>query len=150
MSVYQTGQLLGILLVPIAAAMATEWGWRSAFFFLSIPAFIVAILARRLPEPVRGQQDQMQQPARARLSKPSRYDTMSGRQAYRELFRVRTFTLSPCRPESGRSSTGASARGHRRSSSATDMSVAQSAPRSASWRSVDSPECSSPGGWPTT
>ena len=93
MSVYQTGQLLGILLVPIAAAMATEWGWRSAFFFLSIPAFIVAILARRLPEPVRGQQDRMQQQLEARLSKPSRYDTMSGRQAYRELFRVRTFTL---------------------------------------------------------
>ena len=69
----------------------------------------------------------MQQQLEARLSKPSRYDTMSGRQAYRELFRVRTFTLSPCRPESGRSSTGASARGHRRSSSATDMSVAQSA-----------------------
>ena len=93
MSVYQTGQLLGILLVPIAAAMATEWGWRSAFFFLSIPAFIVAILARRLPEPVRGQQDRVQQRLDPRLSHESVYDTMSGRQAYRELFRVRTFTL---------------------------------------------------------
>ncbi len=93
MSVYQTGQLLGILLVPIAAAMATEWGWRSAFFFLSIPAFIVAILARRLPEPVRGQQDRVQQRLDPRLSHESVYDTMPGRQAYRELFRVRTFTL---------------------------------------------------------
>jgi ABC-type branched-subunit amino acid transport system ATPase component/sugar phosphate permease len=94
MSVYQTGQLIGILLVPIGAAMATEWGWRSAFFFLAIPAFIVAILARRLPEPVRGQQDRLQQDLTARLSRPSVYDTMPARQAYRELFRVRTFTLS--------------------------------------------------------
>jgi ABC-type branched-subunit amino acid transport system ATPase component/sugar phosphate permease len=93
MSVYQTGQLLGILLVPISAAMATQWGWRSAFFFLAIPAFIVAILARRLPEPVRGQQDRVQQQLDARLRRPSAYDTMPARQAYRELFRVRTFSL---------------------------------------------------------
>jgi branched-chain amino acid transport system ATP-binding protein len=94
MSVYQTGQLIGILLVPIAAAMATEWGWRSAFFFLAIPAFVVAILARRLPEPVRGQQDRLQQDLDARLVHRSVYDTMPARQAYRELFRVRTFTLA--------------------------------------------------------
>jgi ABC-type branched-subunit amino acid transport system ATPase component/sugar phosphate permease len=93
MSVYQTGQLLGILLVPVSAAMATQWGWRSAFYFLSIPAFIVAILARRLPEPVRGQQDRLQQRLDPRLSRPSRYDTMPAHQAYGELFRVRSFTL---------------------------------------------------------
>ncbi len=93
MSVYQTGQLLGILLVPISAAMATQWGWRSAFYFLSVPAFIVAILARRLPEPVRGQQDRLQQHLGARLNSPSKYDTMPAGQAYRELFRVRSFTL---------------------------------------------------------
>ena len=93
MSVYQTGQLLGILLVPISAAMATQWGWRSAFYFLSVPAFIVAVLARRLPEPVRGQQDRLQQHLDARLNSPSKYDTMPAGQAYRELFRVRSFTL---------------------------------------------------------
>jgi ABC-type branched-subunit amino acid transport system ATPase component/sugar phosphate permease len=93
MSVYQTGQLLGILLVPIAAAMATEWGWRAPFFFLAIPAFIVAILARRLPEPVRGQQDRLQQDLDARLTRTSIYETMPAREAYRELFHVRTFTL---------------------------------------------------------
>jgi ABC-type branched-subunit amino acid transport system ATPase component/sugar phosphate permease len=93
MSAYQTGQLLGILLVPISAAMATTWGWRSAFFFLSIPAFIVAILARRLPEPVRGQQDRLQQQLDARLDHASSYDQLSGRRAYRELFRVRSFVL---------------------------------------------------------
>jgi ABC-type branched-subunit amino acid transport system ATPase component/sugar phosphate permease len=94
MSVYQTGQLIGILIVPIAAAMATEWGWRAPFFFLAIPAFIVAILARRLPEPVRGQQDRLQQDLAARLAHRSVYDTMPARQAYRELFRVRAFTLA--------------------------------------------------------
>ncbi len=93
MSVYQTGQLLGILLVPISAAMATQWGWRSAFFFLSIPAFVVAILARRLPEPVRGQQDRLQQQLDPQLTHPSVYDTMPTREAYRQLFRCRTFTL---------------------------------------------------------
>src|SRR6266540_312564 len=29
MSVYQSGQLIGILFVPVTAAMATQWGWRS-------------------------------------------------------------------------------------------------------------------------
>jgi ABC-type branched-subunit amino acid transport system ATPase component/sugar phosphate permease len=93
MSVYQTGQLLGILLVPISAAMATQWGWRSSFFFLSIPAFIVAILARRLPEPVRGQQDRLQQQLDPQLTHPSVYDTMPTGEAYRQIFRCRTFTL---------------------------------------------------------
>jgi len=93
MSVYQTGQLIGILVVPVSAAMAVQWGWRSAFFFLSVPAFIVAILARRLPEPVRGQQDRLQQGLNA-AERPSKYDTMSSREAYRELFRIRAFTLT--------------------------------------------------------
>ena len=93
MSTYQCGQLLGILLVPISAAMAVTWGWRSAFFFLSIPAFIVAILARRLPEPVRGQQDRIQQQLDPTLAHASTYDEMSGRTAYRELFHVHSFAL---------------------------------------------------------
>ena len=37
MGVYQIGSLLRILAVPIAAAMAAEWGWRSAIFFLAHP-----------------------------------------------------------------------------------------------------------------
>ena len=75
MSVYQAGQLLGVFLIPIAAAMATNWGWRSAFYFLAIPAFIVAILARRLPEPVRGQQDRIQLGLDADTGRPSRGTT---------------------------------------------------------------------------
>ena len=77
MSVYQVGQLLGVFLIPIAAAMATNWGWRSAFYFLAIPAFIVAILARRLPEPVRGQQDRIQLGLDADAVAESQHDTMS-------------------------------------------------------------------------
>jgi ABC-type branched-subunit amino acid transport system ATPase component/sugar phosphate permease len=94
MSVYQSGQLLGILFVPVSAAMATRWGWRSAFFFFSIPAFVAAILARRLPEPVRGQQDRLQQDLNPVIARKSIYDTMSSRDAYRALFRVRAFTLT--------------------------------------------------------
>jgi ABC-type branched-subunit amino acid transport system ATPase component/sugar phosphate permease len=94
MSVYQVGQLLGIFLVPIAAAMAASWGWRSAFYFLAIPAFVVAILARRLAEPVRGQQDRLQLGLAATAKPTSVYDTMPWRQAYRELFRCRTFVLA--------------------------------------------------------
>src|SRR4051794_3206598 len=93
MSVYQVGQLLGVFLIPVAAVMATQWGWRSAFFFLAIPAFVVAILARRLPEPVRGQQDRLQLGLDAEATVESRHDTMSSRDAYREIMRCRTFVL---------------------------------------------------------
>ena len=93
MSVYQAGQLLGVFLIPVAAAMATNWGWRSAFYFLAIPAFIVAILARRLPEPVRGQQDRIQLGLDANQVKESKHDTMSAREAYREILHNRTFVL---------------------------------------------------------
>ena len=120
MSVYQTGQLLGILLVPIAAAMATQWGWRSAFYFLGIPAFIVAILARRLPEPVRGQQDRVQQQLDARLSQPVgvRHDARPPGLP-RAVPRPHVHPARACRRGSARCSSGASARGRRRSSSAT-------------------------------
>jgi ABC-type branched-subunit amino acid transport system ATPase component/sugar phosphate permease len=94
MSVYQVGQLVGIFLVPIAAAMAATWGWRSAFYFLAIPAFVVAILARRLPEPTRGQQDRLQLGLAATAEQTSVYDTMPGRQAYGEILRCRTFVLA--------------------------------------------------------
>jgi MFS family permease len=84
---------LGVFLIPVAAAMATNWGWRSAFYFLAIPALIVAILARRLPEPVRGQQDRIQLGLDANQVKESKHDTMSARDAYREILHNRTFVL---------------------------------------------------------
>ena len=93
MSVYQVGQLLGVFLIPIAAAMATNWGWRSAFYFLAIPAFIVAILARRLPEPVRGQQDRIQLGLEGDAVAESYHDTMSSKEAFKEILHCRTFVL---------------------------------------------------------
>lgn len=93
MSVYQAGQLSGVFLIPVAAVMATNWGWRSAFYFLAIPAFIVAILARRLPEPVRGQQDRLQLGLEAAAAEPGAGPKRSAREEYREILRNRTFVL---------------------------------------------------------
>lgn len=93
MSVYQAGQLTGVFLIPVAAIMATHWGWRSAFFFFAIPAFIVAILARRLPEPVRGQQDRLQLGLEADVPEEKAAPAKSAKEEYRELFRCRTFVL---------------------------------------------------------
>lgn len=94
MGVYQIGQLFGIFLLPIAGAMAMEWGWRSAFFFFSLPAFVIAILARRLPEPVRGAMDRRHARVAVTTAIESPYDSMTLRQAYREILRVRTFTAA--------------------------------------------------------
>ena len=93
MSVYQAGQLTGVFLIPIAAVMATNWGWRSAFYFLAIPAFIVAILARRLPEPVRGQQDRLQLGLDAVPASTVAVHTKPTKEEYREILRCRTFVL---------------------------------------------------------
>jgi len=94
MSVYQTGQLIGVLFVPIAAAMATQWGWRSAFYFFSLPAFVVALLAWRLSEPVRGEQDRREQNLDGAVQPPSAYDTMGARDAYKAVLRTPTFTVA--------------------------------------------------------
>jgi ABC-type branched-subunit amino acid transport system ATPase component/sugar phosphate permease len=92
LSVYQVGQLTGVFLIPVAAAMATKWGWRSAFYFLAIPAFVVAILARRLPEPVRGQQDRLELGLDAAAA-PAEHDEAIAAPTYREVLRCRTFVL---------------------------------------------------------
>ncbi len=92
LSVYQIGQLLGILMLPIAGAMATEWGWRSTFFFFSLPAFVVAILAWQLPEPIRGAMDRRHANLRTTTAVESDYDHIGTRAAYRELLHIRTFT----------------------------------------------------------
>ncbi|MBI5088639.1 MAG: MFS transporter, partial [Actinobacteria bacterium] len=92
LSVYQVGQLTGVFLIPVAAAMATRWGWRSAFYFLAIPAFVVAILARRLPEPVRGQQDRLELGLDAAPAGAATDEAVSP-PTYREVLRCRTFLL---------------------------------------------------------
>ncbi len=90
--IYQIGQLIGFFLIPIGAAMAAAWGWRSAFFFFAAPGFIVAMLAWRLGEPARGEQDRRSQSLD--LSEQATQDTMSSREAYTEILKVPTFTVS--------------------------------------------------------
>lgn len=58
-AVWNIGQLGGLLLVPIAGAMADVWGWRAAFYLFSIPGFLLALAVWRLPEPERGAQDRL-------------------------------------------------------------------------------------------
>jgi ABC-type branched-subunit amino acid transport system ATPase component/MFS family permease len=92
MGVYQIGSICGIVAVPIAAAMAEQWGWRSAMFFFSIPAFIVAVLAWRLREPVRGEMDRRYGNIEAGVTIPSVYVDMPARQAYGHILRIPTYT----------------------------------------------------------
>ena len=59
MSIYQVGQLLGVFLIPVAAAMATSGvGARRSSSSPSLRSSWRS--SRRLPEPVRGQQDRIQ------------------------------------------------------------------------------------------
>jgi ABC-type branched-subunit amino acid transport system ATPase component/sugar phosphate permease len=106
LGVYQIGQLIGFFLIPIGAAMAAAWGWRSAFYFFAAPGFVIAMLSWRLAEPSRGQQDLRHQgltaaePAQTVSSTDSASDTatvteesLPWREAYLEILRVRTFTI---------------------------------------------------------
>src|SRR5258708_21962905 len=72
--------------------MAAAWGWRSAFFFFAATGFIVAMMAWRLGEPARGEQDRRSQSLD--LSEQATQDTMSSREAYTEILKVPTFTVS--------------------------------------------------------
>src|ERR1700729_2143708 len=55
MGVFMLGLPAGIFLAYISAgAIATKFGWRAAFWFACIPGIILALMALRIPEPVRG------------------------------------------------------------------------------------------------
>jgi MFS family permease len=55
MGVFMLGLPAGVALAYICAgAIATRWGWRAAFLFACIPGIILAVMALRIPEPVRG------------------------------------------------------------------------------------------------
>jgi MFS family permease len=55
MGVFMLGLPAGIFLAYISAgAIATRYGWRYAFYFACIPGIILALLALRIREPVRG------------------------------------------------------------------------------------------------
>jgi MFS family permease len=58
MGVFMLGLPAGVFLAYISAgAIATKYGWRAAFWFACVPGIILALLALRLPEPVRGALD---------------------------------------------------------------------------------------------
>jgi MFS family permease len=58
MGVFMLGLPAGIFLAYISAgAIATKYGWRAAFWFACIPGIILAVMALRIPEPVRGALD---------------------------------------------------------------------------------------------
>jgi MFS family permease len=55
MGVFMLGLPAGVFLAYISAgAIATRYGWRYAFLFACIPGIILAVMALRIPEPVRG------------------------------------------------------------------------------------------------
>jgi MFS family permease len=55
MGVFMLGLPAGIFLAYISAgAIATKFGWRAAFWFACIPGLILAVMALRIPEPLRG------------------------------------------------------------------------------------------------
>jgi MFS family permease len=58
MGVFMLGLPAGIFLAYISAgAIATNFGWRAAFWFACVPGLILAVMAMRIPEPVRGALD---------------------------------------------------------------------------------------------
>jgi MFS family permease len=58
MGVFMLGLPAGIFLAYLSAgAIATKFGWRAAFWFACIPGIILARMALRIPEPVRGALD---------------------------------------------------------------------------------------------
>jgi sugar phosphate permease len=58
MGVFMLGLPAGIFLAYLSAgAIATKFGWRAAFWFACIPGIILALMALRISEPVRGALD---------------------------------------------------------------------------------------------
>jgi ABC-type branched-subunit amino acid transport system ATPase component/predicted MFS family arabinose efflux permease len=96
MGIYQMGQLTGFFLLPIGGLMGQAWGWRATFFFFALPAFAVALLSWRLPEPVRGIQERRHQRLEADESTviASKYQNVTVMDAYRVILRCRSYTAS--------------------------------------------------------
>lgn len=93
MGVYQVGQLAGFILLPIAGIMSAAWGWRSTFYFFSLPAFVVSVLAWQLHEPRRGVQDRKHQRLEHDETRAvaSEYDEARGFSAYKDLLACRSY-----------------------------------------------------------
>lgn len=96
MGIYQMGQLVGFFLLPIGGLMGQAWGWRATFFFFALPAFVVALLSWRLPEPVRGVQERRHQRLESDESTviASKLQGLSIADAYKHILRCRSYTAS--------------------------------------------------------
>ena len=96
MGIYQMGQLTGFFLLPIGGLMGQAWGWRATFYFFALPAFVVALLSWRLPEPVRGVQERRHQRLESDESTviASRYQNFPIVEAYKHILRCRSYTAS--------------------------------------------------------
>jgi branched-chain amino acid transport system ATP-binding protein len=69
--VHRSAPRLGAILGPfVAGVIGTFLGWRASFFLMAIPIVVVAILANRLREPVRGATDSAEAAAEAALEEP--------------------------------------------------------------------------------
>ena len=90
MGIYQMGQLTGFFLLPIGGLMGQAWGWRATFYFFALPAFVVALLSWRLPEPVRGVQERRHQRLESDESTviASRYQNFPIVEAYKHILRL--------------------------------------------------------------
>jgi MFS family permease len=61
----------GAIGVALGGLVGTRWGWRTAFLLVGAPSLLLASLAWRLRDPVRGVQDHLSHPAAARPLGPS-------------------------------------------------------------------------------
>ena len=58
MGIFMLGLPAGVFVAYLCAgAIGAAWGWRSAFLIACLPGLLLALLALRIPEPVRGAQD---------------------------------------------------------------------------------------------
>lgn len=91
--IYNIGQVGGIFAIPIGGIIADVWGWREAFLFFAVPAFILAVVAWYLREPERGQQDRKAQSLDVH-DRPSPFARMSLWQGYKTVLRIPSFLVT--------------------------------------------------------
>jgi len=83
-SFHRGANALGMIVGPLAAgALSTAFGWRTPFFIFCIPTVILAFMALRLPEPIRGAQERRAMGASAEV-----IATEEASPSYAEAFRL--------------------------------------------------------------
>ena len=70
MGIFMLGLPAGVFAAYLCAgAIGAAWGWRAAFLIACLPGLLLALLALRIPEPVRGSQDAAASTAQVPLAK---------------------------------------------------------------------------------